>query len=214
MKNNLIILLHGVGSRGDDLAPLVKIWQPMFPKCYFALPNAPENFNFGPGYQWINITDITEKNWLKNVQTARLALDNTMIELMTAHGLKNKPEQVILVGFSQGAMMALDVVASGRWPVAAVVAFSGKLASPGKLTPKAMTPVLLLHGKQDKVISAIESEHAARQLNTSGAQATVQLLPGLGHTISYSGISIAGHFIKNVINNPRNISNNFISLER
>lgn len=203
MTNNLIILLHGVGSRGDDLAPLVNIWQPMLPECYFALPNAPENFDFGPGYQWLNITDITEQNLLKNVKTARLALDNTMIELMTAHGLKNKPEQVILVGFSQGAMMALDVVASGRWPVAAVVAFSGKLASPGKLTPKAMTPVLLLHGQQDEVISSIESEHAAKQLNNSGALATVQLLPGLGHTISYSGISIAGLFIKKVINNQQ-----------
>ncbi|CEG39203.1 phospholipase [Plasmopara halstedii] len=46
--------------------------------------------------------------------------------------------------------MALDALASGRYPLAGVVAFSGRLAVDGELTPQPHLPALLIHGQADE----------------------------------------------------------------
>lgn len=38
MNTSLIILLHGVGSSGDDLLPLADAWKHQLPGCDFASP--------------------------------------------------------------------------------------------------------------------------------------------------------------------------------
>jgi phospholipase/carboxylesterase len=68
--------------------------------------------------------------------------------------------KVALVGFSQGAIVALDAAVSGRWPVAAVIAFSGRLAALSPWSAALATPVLLIHGDHDQVIPYTESVQA------------------------------------------------------
>lgn len=186
MNNSLIILLHGVGSSGDDLLPLAEAWKHLLPDSEFASPNAPTHSDFGQGYQWFSVVGVTEENRPRRIQAARAAFDDTLAQVMAARGIARQPEKVVLVGFSQGATMALDAIASGRWPVAGVVAFSGRLATPLPLRPAARTPVLLLHGGQDDVIPASESPLAARLLTAVGMRATAKIFPGLGHTLSYA----------------------------
>ena len=92
--------------------------------------------------------------------------------------------------------MALDAVASGRWPVAAVVAASGRL--PGAVDPlaaAAATPVLLLHGEADATVPAEESRHAATRLKAAGFPVETRFYPRLGHAISAEGVEAAGAFL-------------------
>ncbi|MDT8870818.1 hypothetical protein RAA17_05855 [Komagataeibacter rhaeticus] len=56
--------------------------------------------------------------------------DDTLQSCISEAGFENRLDRVVLVGFSQGSIMALDAAISGRWPVAGVAAFSGRLASP------------------------------------------------------------------------------------
>ena len=79
----------------------------------------------------------------------------------------------MLVGFSQGAIMALDLLVSGRWPVAGVVAFSGRLATPMPWQPQPGTSALLVHGRRDDVISWRESAEADTQLQAVGVAVDV-----------------------------------------
>ncbi len=63
MKQSLVILLHGVGSNGNDLAPLGKVWRQSLPETGFTAPNAPMPFAMGPPV--INgsvINDVTQEN--------------------------------------------------------------------------------------------------------------------------------------------------------
>ncbi|AHF77548.1 Phospholipase/carboxylesterase [Sodalis praecaptivus] len=204
MNTSLIILLHGVGSSGDDLLPLADAWKHQLPGCDFASPDAPTHSDFGQGYQWFSVVGVTEQNRPRRIQAARASFDTTLARLMAVRGLEGQPEKVVLAGFSQGATMALDAVASGRWPVAGVVAFSGRLATPLPLTPAAaQTPVLLLHGGQDDVIPASESPLAARLLSAVGMKATAKIFPGLGHTLSPEGITLAGRFIAQAVSRER-----------
>jgi phospholipase/carboxylesterase len=192
----LVIFLHGVGSRGADLAALADLWRSQLPDTAFAAPDAPFAFDQGgPGRQWFSVRGVTEADRAQRVADAREAFDQTIRAIIEMHGLAGRLERVALVGFSQGSIMALDAVASGRWPVGAVVAFSGRLASPKPLAPATGTKVLLVHGDADPVIPAQESAQAEATLQTAGIDARQQRLRGLGHTISAEGAAIAGNFL-------------------
>jgi phospholipase/carboxylesterase len=102
---------------------------------------------------------------------------------------------VILVGFSQGSIMALDALASGRYPLAGVVAFSGRLAFDGALTPQQYTPALLIHGKADDVIPFNESASAEQRLQQAGVTVEARYEAATGHTISSQGAMDAAGFI-------------------
>ncbi|MBC3947430.1 dienelactone hydrolase family protein [Erwinia persicina] len=195
MKQGLVILLHGVGSSGDDLAGLGDHWASTLPGVRFASPNAPVHFEHGAGWQWFSLTGVTPENRPARVAQARAAFDQTLQAILDQHQMSDRPDQVVLAGFSQGSIMALDALLSGRWPLAGIVAFSGRLSSPLPLTPALNTPVLLVHGMADEVIPVQESESAEQRLRTLGVQVSSQYEPGVGHAISAQGAARAAAFI-------------------
>jgi phospholipase/carboxylesterase len=195
MAKALVIFLHGVGSNGDDLAVLGEHWVRLLPDVAFASPNAPYPFEHAMGYQWFSLTGITPENRPARVREARAAFDDTLQQLMAQHGMADAWDKVILVGFSQGSIMALDALASGRYPLAGVVAFSGRLAFDGALTPKQYTPALLIHGKADDVIPFSESASAEQRLQQAGVTVEARYEAATGHTISSQGAMDAAGFI-------------------
>ncbi|WP_455814266.1 alpha/beta hydrolase [Pseudomonas graminis] len=195
MSKGLVILLHGVGSSGDDLAGLGDHWATTLPGVSFASPNAPYHFEHGAGWQWFSLAGITPENRPARVAAARAAFDQTIQAILDQHQMSDSLDKVFLVGFSQGSIMALDALVSGRWPVAGIVAFSGRLSSPQPFTPALNTPVLVLHGMADGVIPVQEGQSAEQRLRDLGVQVTSQFEPGVGHTISAQGAARAAEFI-------------------
>jgi phospholipase/carboxylesterase len=193
MKLSLVILLHGVNADGADLAPLGDSWRAALPNTAFAAPDAP--FSSGYGYQWFSLDGATPENRPGRVAAARPPFDKVLADILRAHGLEDHPECVALVGFSQGSMMALDALASGRWRFGAIVAFSGRLATPPPLAPTLTTPVLLIHGDDDSVIRSEESRTAAAVLKEYGVDPQVHVLPGVDHCISPEGARLARDFL-------------------
>jgi phospholipase/carboxylesterase len=185
--HSLIIFLHGVGSRGADLASLGEFWADALPGAAFAAPDAPFPFDQGGnGRQWFSVSGVTPANRPQRIVEARAAFDETLTRIIAEHGFADKLDRVALVGFSQGAIMSLDALVSGRWPVAAVVAFSGRLASPEPFTPTLAT-------------QASESESANARLAGIGVNATCHILRGVGHTISSEGAVMAAAFLRSVL---------------
>lgn len=207
MSAPLVIFLHGVGSRGADLAPLAQLWQPLLPGARFVAPDAPFAFEAAPeARQWFSIAGVTDANRPDRVAAARPAFDALIGGLIAEHGLSDGLDRVALVGFSQGSIMALDACASGRWPVAGVVAFAGRLASPQPLSPSPDTRVLLVHGGGDPVIPAIESRRAQQTLSAAGVAVERHELPGLGHQLSIEGATLAGRFLATLFAAPAQAS--------
>ncbi|NPD14978.1 prolyl oligopeptidase family serine peptidase [Xinfangfangia sp. D13-10-4-6] len=205
MSRSLVIFLHGVGSRGADLAPLGDAWRALLPSTDFAAPDGPFAFDHsGSGRQWFSVKGVTEANRPGRILAARDAFDHTIAGIVAAHGLTGQPDRVALVGFSQGSIMALDALASGRWPVAAVVAFAGRLASPAPMAPSTGSRVLLVHGDGDRVMPVEESRTTAAALKQAGVDVALNVLPGLGHTISPEGATAAGAFLSHVLTASQN----------
>jgi len=51
----LMLLFHGVGSDAQDMVPLGEQLAAAFPGAFIVSVQAPERFEFGPGYQWFSV---------------------------------------------------------------------------------------------------------------------------------------------------------------
>lgn len=197
MDRGLVILLHGVGSNGANMAVLGRALAHALPGFAFESPDAPHGS--GPHREWFSVIGVTEANRPGRVVAARPGFDAVVATLIEQHGYSNALDRVALLGFSQGSIMALDALASGRWAVGAVVAFSGRLASPPPLAPATGTPLLLVHGDADPIMPSGESIRAAEQLEAAGVRARIAIEPGLGHQVSNAGLAEAARFLDEML---------------
>lgn len=196
MSKSLVIFLHGVGSSGADLAALGEMWRDAMPDTVFAAPDAPFAFDMGgAGRQWFSVRDVTEENRPARLVAAREAFDELVGGIVKREGFCDKMHRIAFAGFSQGSIMALDALASGRWPIAAVVAFSGRLATPEPLTPCRAVKAMLIHGSADPVMPVSLSLDAEKRLAAEGIAVETEILPGLGHTISAKGAALAQDYL-------------------
>jgi phospholipase/carboxylesterase len=197
VNDSLVVFLHGVGASGADLARLAEPLSAFLPSTAFVAPDAPARFDGGGlGRQWFSIAGVSLDNRQQRVEQAREAFNRIVSAALAERGFASRLDRVALFGFSQGSMMALDAVASGRWPVAAVVASSGRL--PGAADPlsaAAATAVLLLHGEADAMVPAEESRRAATRLKAAGFTVEARFFARLGHSISGEGVEAAGAFL-------------------
>ncbi len=194
-RGSLVVMLHGVRSSGRDLAPLASELRKSLPQALLVAPDAVNLSDEGPGRQWFSVANITDENRPQRVAGARADFDAVLAERLDHVGLADQLDRVALVGFSQGAIMALDAIATGRWPVAAVVAFSGRLASPGALSPARGARALLIHGAADPVIPAQATLEAAERLREAGVSVECHIEPAFGHSIPPAGAALAGAFL-------------------
>ena len=196
-RNILAILLHGVGSSGADMMGLARALALQLPGMVFAAPDAPSPAGFGHGRQWFNIDGVTAENRPGRIVAARPDFNALISAIIAEKGYTDHLDRVLLIGFSQGSMMALDAVSSGRWPVAAAIAFSGRLATspPFVVSP---TRLLLLHGDADPVVPVQETLRASDLIGKAGFNVSHQIFGGLGHSISAEGVKRAVTFIQSL----------------
>src|SRR5215475_12257625 len=116
----LVILLHGYGAAGNDLLGLAPYWARRLPDTEFVSPHAPFPCEGAPfGRQWFGFEGRTQEMMLAETQTAAAILGAYVDDQLARRSLRE--DSLALVGFSQGAMMALHVAPRRDRPVAAVV---------------------------------------------------------------------------------------------
>lgn len=191
--SHLIIFLHGIGASGEQLAPLASSWRAHLPDFAFATPDAPVRNSYG-GHQWFKVDGMQLDPG--RIRQAREAFDRKIRDVVFREGFDGRLDHVAFVGVSQGAIVALDGVASARWEIGALVAFSG-LLPPGPVSPDgSRTPVLLIHGADDRTIPSAASTVAAGQLRSAGFRVELDVEPRVGHTISTTGAGKALAFLQ------------------
>jgi len=104
-------------------------------------------------------------------------------------GQEIPPERIALLGFSQGACLALEFAARHARRYAAIVAFSGSVIGPPgtqRIHPKSMlrTPVLLGCSDVDPHIPLERVKESAEVFRALGAEVDARIYPGMGHTIN------------------------------
>jgi phospholipase/carboxylesterase len=194
---HLVVLLHGYGADGRDLLGLAPSWRGSLPNAEFLAPNAPFPCEMSPaGYQWFGFEQRTGEEILAGTRAAAAILDPFLDEALAARGLTDR--DLALVGFSQGAMMALHVALRRPHAVAGVVAFSGALIGAELLRDeiRARPPVLLVHGDADPVVPFASMAMAEQALRAAGVGVTTERRPGLPHGIDERGMRLAEQVLK------------------
>ena len=196
---SMVVFVHGYGADGADLLGLADSLSPHLPGTVFYAPDAPEACAGNPyGRQWFGIPRFdgsSEADAKASLARASEDLNGFLDARLVEEGLG--PEALVLVGFSQGAMMSLHVAPRRGEAIAGVVAISGKLMFPEVLSMEAQVrpEVLLVHGDQDPVVPFEEMQAAGNALVANGFATYGHVMQGTGHGIAPDGLQVALSFI-------------------
>ena len=184
----LMLLFHGVGARPQDMAPLGRELAAAFPKTHVVSVAAPDPSDLGSGHQWFSVRGVTEENRRERVDAALPRFVATVQQWQARLGLA--AAATALIGFSQGAIMAL---AATRWAeriAGRVVSLSGRFDELPAAAPAGIR-LHFIHGTADAVIAPACSLRAATLMQQLGGSATLDLVPGMAHTIGARAAELA-----------------------
>jgi phospholipase/carboxylesterase len=195
----LIVLLHGYGADGHDLMGLAPSWAPSLPDAIFYAPNALEPCEVGFGFQWFGLEDRSPARLIAGVEAAAPVLDAWLDARLAEHRLEDRA--CALVGFSQGAMVALHVGLRRKKAVAGILGYSGALIAAERLPHEIVSrpKVMLVHGTADQVVPSGALSVAVKGLDAAGVSVTALSRPGLGHGIDPEGMTRGLAFLQTVL---------------
>jgi phospholipase/carboxylesterase len=171
---NRLVLLHGWGSDAEDLVPVGKLLTEGLKDSYEILSfSAPHPHPSGLGRQWY---PLFPHDW-EQVPKAVLDLDRRLKNLSFEKIPLNK---TLLLGFSQGGAMALELAIRNK--------FAGVFALSSYPHPKwkplnEMPPIYLCHGNMDQVVPKEASQKSFDILNKNGINSELYFFEG-DHEIS------------------------------
>ena len=135
-------------------------------------------------------------SWSSGVKHAAPALEAFLDAELKRHDLG--PRALALVGFSQGTMMALGVGLKRHPAPAAIVGYSGALATVEALPkdPGSAPAILLVHGDMDEVIPVDAMFIAREQLAQAGLPWSGTWRKASATASTPKGLHLGGAFLK------------------
>jgi phospholipase/carboxylesterase len=211
-----LVLLHGFGAPGADLVPL---WRELSAPAgaRFAFPEAPIALELDPSLAvgdaraWWHI-DVerlagavlagdTEK-WMRDVPPGLAAAREQVIEMLDALERETGGAPVVLGGFSQGAMLALDVALRTERPLSGLILMSATMIARDEWLPlmsrRSGLAVLQSHGRADPLLPFSIAEELHDALREAGLDVRFVRING-GHEISGGVLDEIGAFLARVL---------------
>jgi phospholipase/carboxylesterase len=197
---SLVVFLHGYGSNGQDLISLAPFMQKELPETEFLAPNAPDHWQGMPmtrGYQWFELGLMDPGHIINGMRKSIPILNAYLDNELAARNLTDK--NLVLVGFSQGTMMALQVGLTRPKACAGILGYSGAYYADPLVESVNKVPVMLIHGDADVVLSMEYFNNAVESLHAQGIQPETHVRPHLGHGIDPIGLKLGTDFLKKVL---------------
>ena len=186
-----VVLIHGRGDSSRGILALAEEFEA--PRTAFLAPQA-VSFSWYP-YSFLSEVELNEP-WLSS------ALDRVEAAV-TAVGTVIPDQRIVLMGFSQGACLALEFAARNTRRYGGVVAFSGGLIGPDG-TPRGYpgslegTPVFLGCSDVDPHIPVGRVHESAHVMKGLGGEVEERIYPGMGHTINEDEIAWASRLLTSI----------------
>ena len=200
----VVIWLHGLGADGHDFEPIVPQLQlPADLPVRFVFPHAPEMavtafggqrarawFDFGAG------GDTDQAGLKKSVSKIHDLIQNEIDNGVPA-------QRILLAGFSQGGVLALQVALCYPKCLAGILALSTFLAdseilASAKAEVNARIPILMCHGQQDMVLPMAMGKSAFESLKNAGYAIEWHEYP-MGHEVCLEEIREISRWLQQVL---------------
>ncbi|MBD1905864.1 alpha/beta hydrolase [Funiculus sociatus GB2-A5] len=180
----LIVVLHGFGGNAQELASLTPLLN--LPSYQFLVPNAPSTHpQMSSGRAWYYFQE--QQNGLEQSKTQ---LTDWLKSLESTTGVPLS--RTILMGFSQGGAMTLDV--GLNLPLAGLVVLSGYLHPISQPSKQGYPPVLIVHGTKDTVVPLSAAQKARDTLTALGVSVQYHEF-NMGHVILPEVLGVVRNFV-------------------
>lgn len=179
----LLLLLHGWAQEPLALAPLADALHREFPLAAVLVPAAPSPADGGrPGRMWYSIEGLRESldDWPRRVRGQVAELEPWVRAQQQRLGVG--PAATCLGGFSQGAVIALEMAALHDGIAGRVLAFGGRYVELPAAAPR-HTTLHFLHGQADAIFPVDEARRALEHLGAQQGDATIDIAHGVGHEV-------------------------------
>jgi phospholipase/carboxylesterase len=206
-----VVLLHGFGAPGDDLVALAEF---IGAPARYVFPEAPLELGglYGDARAWwlldlakleadMRSGAIRDRRGEvpEGLVPARDQLNRFLEQLKVRYAIDDR--QIVLGGFSQGAMLSLDVALHRAAPPAALILMSGTLLAETEWGPRmkslAKVPVLQSHGRNDALLPFSIAEVLRDKLRAAGAAVDFVQFVG-GHEIPPIVLDSAGKLLRSL----------------
>ena len=175
-----MIMMHGRGASAEDILTLADEFR--LPGFVFLAPQAAD-------HAWYPNSFLTPIASNEPSLSSALAVITGLLNYLREHNIP--AERTIILGFSQGACLSLEFVARNARRYGGLLGLSGGLIGPDG-TPRDYpgsldgTPVFLGCSDVDPHIPKQRVIESADVLRRLGGDVTMQLYPGMGHTVNLS----------------------------
>ena len=183
--SRLLIFLHGAGSRPETFAPIAIAWQLKFPRAVGVILQGLMPGAGGQGFDWFEGGGIASQR-RGRIEAAASVLIERIETLQRIFGIG--AERTVVIGFSQGATLALQALRAKPGLCAITVSYAGQLASPIGPHERLDANVHLLHGELDSIVPLVHARQALRGLQAAGSRVTLDIHADSGHTIGQEEI--------------------------
>jgi phospholipase/carboxylesterase len=184
----LMVFLHAAGSSAQAFMPVANLFHERFPGAMVVIPEGPCQARVAPdGRDWFDARGTASER-LGRIEKAANQVAK-LIAQQQAHA-SIVPAETVLVGFSQGATVALELARIHPMRVAIVVSYAGQLARPIRPGEHVNATIHLLHGEFDSWVPAAQSVRAARGLRAIGADVTLDIAAEGTHALNRTLVSM------------------------
>ncbi|MGH7563803.1 MAG: alpha/beta hydrolase [Gemmatimonadota bacterium] len=190
------ILLHGRGGSAEDILGMARALQE--PRLAYLAPQAADHAWYPESF----LAPI-ERNepWLSSA----LDVIRRLFDRLAPAGVP--PDRTLLLGFSQGACLALEFAARNGARYGGVAGLAGGLiGAPG--TPRDYpgslegTPVFLACGDRDPYVPLERLEETADVLSRLGAAVTKRVYSGMGHMVNEDELEYVRRMASGLLGGP------------
>ncbi len=194
----VMIMLHGRNAGAENILELAEpLAHPDF--CFLAPAAA--------GRTWYPLSFLAPRDQNEPWLSSALTVTSALLRAVLALGVP--PSRILLLGFSQGACLALETVYRLSPPLrlGGVIGLSGGLIGPSATVWDSAArlegmPVILGCSDIDGHIPAGRVEETARVFESLGAQVTLRLYPGMGHLVNGEEIELTREVMRAAVSAP------------
>lgn len=186
-----VICMHGLGASNEDLKPIAKALE--LPNLRFVLPQAPTRaVTINSGYPmpaWYDVKNIGFASTVyadyADVDAGCAAIKALIAQEQAQQGIA--PENIFLMGFSQGGSIALEIGLHAKNTFAGIIGLSTLPAKDHETfhhlsTESRQSPIFLAHGTEDHVVPFAVGEYMRKTLKDNEYQLEFMSAPH-GHSI-------------------------------
>ncbi|MFP6712933.1 MAG: dienelactone hydrolase family protein [Rhodospirillales bacterium] len=192
---NLIVMLHGFNSSGDEFSKVSEQFSKHFQNAYVVTPNGP--ICDGDEYRWFNTNGSATDNMYFEIEDACSMVNQTVDYYLNEFNLT--PQDVFYVGFSQGAIVALHSGLTRNDQIGGILSFSGQILNAGKLSDsiRSRPPILLVHGANDSTIPVEKISDANSFFMKEKISVKNHICRDLGHNLNKEALVNGLRFLSN-----------------